>query len=821
MSYYPYKEIESKWQRIWEERGDYNTNFDSDKKKFYCLVMFSYPSALKLHIGHWYNYAPADSFARLKKMQGYNVFEPMGFDAFGLPAENFAVKKGVHPAISTLENIGYIRQQLKSIGAMYDWNREVITCVPEYYKWTQWLFLLLHKRGLAYQKQAPVNWCPQCQTVLANEQVLTSGECERCGTMVTKRDLKQWFFKITDYAERLLEGLDRIDWPAKTKTQQSNWIGKSEGAHIRFQLADVEGFIETFTTRADTLFGVTHIVLAPEHRLVSLLCKSEYKEAVDKYVSAAREQSDIERESLGREKTGVFTGSYVINPLSGDKVQVWVADYVLAHYGTGAVMAVPAHDQRDFEFTQKYNIPIKIVIQNPEGNLNATQMKEAYTDYGKLVNSGKFSGLDSTAGKKAVAEELAAIGQGGPATTYHLHDWLISRQRYWGAPIPIIHCDECGAVPVPEKELPVLLPQGNVDFKPKGKSPLAANRDFMETNCPKCGKPALRDPDTMDTFVCSSWYFLRYLSANDNDNIFDSNIVNKWLPVDQYIGGTEHINGHLLYSRFFTKVLYDEGLIDFDEPFKALRHQGTVTNKGAKMSKSKGNVVNPEDFINNYGSDVFRLYMMFMGDYEVGGDWSDEGIVGVERFASRIWRLYQDYYPVKVSSKGEIPSDLNRIFNFTIKSVKADIEDFKFNTAIARIMELVNALYNYIGSVKESDINSNFLKEILDTLPLIIAPLAPHLSEELWSMVSTGGNNSVFDNLWPEYDENALVVNSVEIAVQINGKLRAAIVIERNYKEDEAFKEAMKLEIIQKYLEGKTIIKKIFIPGKILNIVIK
>jgi len=829
MSSYPFETIEAKWRKIWQERGDYKIDLNSPKDKFYCLVMFSYPSALKLHIGHWYNFAPTDTFARLKRMEGYNVFEPMGFDAFGLPAENYAVKRGVHPGVTTEENVNFIREQLELIGAMYDWGREVNTSKPEYYKWTQWLFLFLFKRGLAYQKQAPVNWCPECQTVLANEQVIGEGECERCGSAVTKKDLKQWFFRITDYAERLLEGLNRLDWPKKSIIQQSNWIGRSEGANIKFPVVGGEESIEVFTTRADTLFGVTHLVLAPEHPLTLKLAASDRRQAVEEYVNIARQATDIERQSLGREKTGVFIGAYALNPINEEKVEVWAADYVLATYGTGAVMAVPGHDQRDFEFARKYGMGIKVVIQNREGSLKAEKMEEAYTEYGIMVNSGEFNGMDSKEGMLAVADKLAAIGQGGRSVTYHLHDWLISRQRYWGAPIPIIHCERCGAVPVPEKDLPVMLPGGEIDFKPKGKSPLAALSEYMNTVCPRCRGGAKRDADTMDTFVCSSWYFFRYLCTEIRDKIFNSEVVNRWMPVDQYVGGTEHINGHLLYSRFITKALFDAGLIEFDEPFSSLRHQGVITSGGWKMSKSKGNVVNPEEFIERYGSDVFRLYMMFMGDYEVGGDWSDEGIIGVARFVNRIWRLYEDYWPVNYgweagSGKHKAESEereLERILHSSIKSVREDINDFKFNTAIARVMELVNAIYGYVGITKRSELNGKLMKQVLATLPLIIAPLAPHLGEELWEKVQGGLTETVFDQSWPAYDEQALASETVEIAIQVNGKVRATLKMRKGAPEGEAAAEAYKLDNVQRHIGERTIVKKIYIQDKILNIVVK
>lgn len=820
MSDYNFREIEAKWRKIWEERGDYKINLESsDRPKCYCLVMFSYPSSLKLHIGHWYNYGPADSYARFKRMQGFNVFEPMGFDAFGLPAENYAVKQGVHPAITTAENVTHIREQLKQIGAMYDWSRQVNTSSPDYYKWTQWLFLKLFQRGLAYQKHAPVNWCPQCQTVLANEQVLNDVECERCGSRVTKRDLKQWFFRITEYADRLLEGLKHLDWPRKSVTQQSNWIGRSQGANIRFPIVGHNGYIETFTTRADTIYGVTHLVLAPEHPLVKEITLPEHWAEIERYIAEARETSDIERAALSREKAGVFTGAWVINPLSGERIPVWTADYVLAAYGTGAVMAVPGHDQRDFEFARKYGIPLKVVIQNPQASLSADDMDCAFTDYGVMVNSGEFDGLDSEEGMRAVADKLTGMGQGGSAVTYHLHDWLISRQRFWGAPIPIIHCGKCGAVPVPLDNLPVLLPEGDIDFKPRGKSPLSTVELFMNVPCPACGQPAKRDPDTMDTFVCSSWYFLRYICAERDDVPFDSGAVKRWMPVDRYVGGSEHINGHLLYSRFITKALYDDGLLNFDEPFTSLRHQGIITNRGAKMSKSRGNVVNPEEFIDLYGSDVFRLYLMFMGDYEQGGDWSDTGIVGIERFVNRIWRLYSDLWPV-VNGEGEVPAQLMRSLNFALKSVGEDIENFKFNTAISRIMELVNGIYVYIGEVEPQRRSAVFLKDCLMTLPLIIAPLAPHLGEELWSLAG-GVQTSVFDQKWPQYDPQALLEEEVEIAVQVNGRLRGTVKVPQGSPESDVAAAALEMEKVLRHTLDKKIVKRIFIEDRLLNIVVK
>ncbi|NLZ25835.1 MAG: leucine--tRNA ligase, partial [Clostridiales bacterium] len=620
-----YKQIEKKWQKIWEEKKLYSFDKSKADKKYYVLEMFSYPSGAKLHAGHWFNYGPSDTFARFKRMQGYEVFQPMGFDAFGLPAENYAIKTGIHPEDSTLKNIETMEGQLKAIGAMYDWDYEIKTCLPDYYKWTQWIFLQLYKHGLAYRKEAPVNWCPSCNTVLANEQVVDGG-CERCGTVITRRNLTQWFFKITAYSEELLNSLKDLDWPEKTKLMQTNWIGKSIGAEIEFAVKG-GGSFKVFTTRADTVFGVSYVVLAPEHELVEKITTPEMRAAVEAYQEECRKVSEIERLSTAREKTGVFTGAYAINPVNNKEVPIYIADYVLATYGTGAVMGVPSHDERDFVFANKYNLPIIRVIKGEEGKDDLP-----YTERGVMVNSAGFDGMDSEAAKEAIVEYLEKIGKGQKKINYRLRDWLVSRQRYWGAPIPVIHCEHCGIVPVPEKDLPVLLPY-NVDFKPDGKSPLLKCEEFMNTTCPVCGMPARRDPDTLDTFVCSSWYFLRYPDNKNDKEPFDKEWIDKMLPVDKYIGGAEHACMHLLYARFVTKALRDMGYLNFDEPFLSLVHQGTILGPdGQKMSKSRGNVVSPDERIKKYGSDIFRVFLMFCFSYTEGGPWNDNNFEGVQRF---------------------------------------------------------------------------------------------------------------------------------------------------------------------------------------------
>ncbi len=814
---YTFKEIEKKWRLNWQTSNVYRTNFSRKDKKLYCLVMFIYPSGDRMHIGHWYNYAPTDTWARFKRMQGYNVFEPIGYDAFGLPAENYAIKNNIHPAVSTAHNIKLIREQLKAMGAMYDWDCEINTSEPEYYKWTQWLFLQLYKNGLAYRKKAAANWCPGCKTVLANEQVV-DGHCERCDNEVLTRDLEQWFFKITQYAERLLEGHERIHWPEKTIAMQKNWIGKSVGAHIRFETDDGRQPIHVFTTRPDTLWGVTYMVLAPEHALVESLTTPENRSAVQEYIVQARKQKEIERMSTEKEKTGVFLGSYCINPVNGEKVPIWIADYVLVTYGTGAVMAVPAHDQRDFEFARKYGLPVKEVI-SPDGNPAQQKMEMAYEDPGIMINSAHFSGTPSKEGQARVIDYLKEKGVGDRQVNYKLRDWLISRQRYWGAPIPIIYCDSCGEVPLAEKDLPVLLPE-DVVFSGKGESPLSTSPTFVNAPCPRCGKSGRREIDTMDTFVCSSWYYLRFPTPHLSDKAFDKEMVDSWLPVDQYVGGAEHAVMHLLYARFFTKALYDFGLINFDEPFLRLVHQGTITNKGAKMSKSRGNVVNPDKFVDEYGSDTFRMYMMFMGSYEEGGDWSDEGIVGINRFLKRIWRIgWQILDNPPQGSESARYAKVLRQLHYAIKHATMDLERFHFNTSISRIMELVNEISLYVQDISPEQQNRGLATEILPGLVQILAPFAPHFSEELWQ--ACGNTNSIFDSRWPMHDENLLIEATVQLGVQINGKIRGQVEVAVDAPESQVIAITMADEKIKGYLDGKTVIKSVVVPKKLVSIVVK
>ncbi|MBL7093898.1 leucine--tRNA ligase [candidate division KSB1 bacterium] len=816
MSTYPFTEIEKKWQKKWEESKIYQADMENIKNKLYCLVFFIYPSGDKLHIGHWYNYGPTDTWARFKRMNGYNVLEPMGYDAFGLPAENYAIKMGVHPAKSTAENIQKIREQLKAIGAMYDWSKEINTSSPEYYRWTQWLFLQFYHNGLAYRKKAPVNWCTKCNTVLANEQVI-DGFCERCESEVIKRDLEQWFFKITDYAERLLEGHDRIDWPDKTIAMQKNWIGRSEGAQIKFKVENSDEDIEVFTTRPDTLFGVTYMVLAPEHPLVDKLTNEENQAAVENYIKETRKASEIDRTSTEREKTGVFTGAYAINPVNNKKVPIWIADYVLLTYGTGCVMAVPGHDTRDFEFAKKFDLTIIEVI-SPDGKAQDT-LEDAYVDEGIMINSGQFDGTPSKKGIKAVTESLATEGVGGEQINYKLRDWLISRQRYWGAPIPIVYCPDCGEVPIPEEDLPITLPE-KVDFSGAGESPLTTNSDFVNTTCPKCGGAAKREVDTMDTFVCSSWYFLRFPNPTMDDKAFDREIAKKWLPVDQYVGGAEHAVMHLLYARFFTKVLYDLKLIDFDEPFKRLVHQGVITKDGNKMSKSRGNVVNPDKFISEYGADTFRMYMMFMGSYTDGGDWSDEGITGIARFLNRVWRIIELLKENKAGGNETAKSkELERIRHYTIKMVTNDLERFQFNTAISRIMELVNAAYLYIQDVRIEEQNKDILDVLKETVAQLLAPFAPHFAEELWERI--GKPYTIFNSDWPEYDEEKTLKKTVPIVIQINGKVRSTIEAELDAEDSTVLDMALADEKVINYTDCKTIVKKIVVKNRLVNLVIK
>ncbi|WP_283701140.1 leucine--tRNA ligase [Clostridium perfringens] len=809
--------IDKKWQDKWAESGLYKFDPNKEGEKLYVLEMFSYPSGSQLHAGHWFNYGPVDSWARFKRMQGYNVFQPMGFDAFGLPAENFAIKTGIHPQDSTIKNIAKMEEQLKAMGAMFNWENEVVTCSPEYYKWTQWLFLKLYEKGLAYRKKAPVNWCPSCQTVLANEQVV-DGACERCSTEVTKKDLTQWFFKITDYADELLDKLDGLDWPEKTVSMQKHWIGRSTGSQVNFKVKDSDLNFDVFTTRVDTLCGVSYVVLAPENPLVDEIVSAEQKEAVENYKEEAKKQSDIERQSISREKTGVFTGAYAIHPLTGKEVPIWVGDYVLATYGTGAVMAVPAHDERDFAFAEKFNLPINRVIEAKDGS----ETNLPFCEHGILVNSGEFDGLTTDEAKEKIVEKLASMGLGEKKVNFRLRDWLVSRQRYWGAPIPVVYCEECGIVPVPESQLPVELPY-DVEFAPDGKSPLAKSEAFVNTTCPHCGKPARRETDTLDTFVCSSWYYLRYPDNKNTEAPFNPELINKMLPVDKYVGGPEHACMHLLYARFITKALRDMGYLNFDEPFTSLTHQGLILGPdGLKMSKSKGNTISPDDYIKEYGADVFRMYLMFGFAYTEGGAWSDDGIKSVNRFVERIERIIDTAR--EAISKGEnnkttmdkAEKELNYWRHNTIKSVTDDTDKLQFNTAIARMMEFINALSKY---TQEKEMNLDFLKDVVSDYLRLLAPFAPHFSEEQWSLL--GNSYSIFNEAWPKFDPKALVKDEVEIAIQVNGKIKNKIMVSSDLDEEGIKAAALADEKIIASTEGKTVVKVIVIKGRLVNIVVK
>ena len=796
--------IDKKWQDKWAESGLYKFDPNKEGEKLYVLEMFSYPSGSQLHAGHWFNYGPVDSWARFKRMQGYNVFQPMGFDAFGLPAENFAIKTGIHPQDSTIKN-------------MFNWENEVVTCSPEYYKWTQWLFLKLYEKGLAYRKKAPVNWCPSCQTVLANEQVV-DGACERCSTEVTQKDLTQWFFKITDYADELLDKLDGLDWPEKTVSMQKHWIGRSTGSQVNFKVKDSDLNFDVFTTRVDTLCGVSYVVLAPENPLVDEIVSAEQKEAVENYKEEAKKQSDIERQSISREKTGVFTGAYAIHPLTGKEVPIWVGDYVLATYGTGAVMAVPAHDERDFAFAEKFNLPINRVIEAKDGS----ETNLPFCEHGILVNSGEFDGLTTDEAKEKIVEKLASMGLGEKKVNFRLRDWLVSRQRYWGAPIPVVYCEECGIVPVPESQLPVELPY-DVEFAPDGKSPLAKSEAFVNTTCPHCGKPAKRETDTLDTFVCSSWYYLRYPDNKNTEAPFNPELINKMLPVDKYVGGPEHACMHLLYARFITKALRDMGYLNFDEPFTSLTHQGLILGPdGLKMSKSKGNTISPDDYIKEYGADVFRMYLMFGFAYTEGGAWSDDGIKSVNRFVERIERIIDTAR--EAISKGEnnkttmdkAEKELNYWRHNTIKSVTDDTDKLQFNTAIARMMEFINALSKY---TQEKEMNLDFLKDVVSDYLRLLAPFAPHFSEEQWNLL--GNSYSIFNEAWPKFDPKALVKDEVEIAIQVNGKIKNKIMVSSDLDEEGIKAAALADEKIIASTEGKTVVKVIVIKGRLVNMVVK
>ena len=818
---YNFSEIEKKWQTKWEEEDAFKVSEDTDKEKYYVLEMFPYPSG-KLHMGHVRNYSIGDVLARFKKMKGYNVLHPMGWDSFGLPAENAAIKHNVEPSVWTWNNIDEMRKQLKELGFSYDWDREVATCHPDYYRWMQWIFIQFYKKGLAYKKENPVNWCPDCQTVLANEQVV-DGVCERCGAPVGKKELSQWYFKITDYAERLLDNLEKLPgWPNKVKLMQKNWIGKSTGAEVTFEIEGFDKGLDIFTTRPDTLYGVTYMVLAPEHPyLRELITGSEYEEAVLAYVDKVQHMSDIERTSTTKEKTGEFIGRYCINPLTGKKVPIFISDYVLMDYGTGAIMAVPSHDQRDFDFAKAFDLEIIPVVDPENDKIDLNNLTEAFEAEGKLINSGKFDGMNNREAIVEITKYLEENGIGKKTVNYKLRDWLISRQRYWGTPIPMIHCDCCGWVPEKEENLPVMLPT-DVEFTGKGESPLATSKTFRDTTCPVCGKPAKRELDTMDTFLDSSWYFLRYCDARNKDEAFSKEKVDYWMNVDQYIGGVEHAILHLMYARFFQMALYDLGYVSQEEPFKNLLTQGMVIKDGAKMSKSLGNVVSPAEIIEKYGADTARLFILFAAPPERELDWSDKGVEGSYRFINRVYRMVYEYsqnfkdVPDTYEIKSEADKSMAYWMNYAIKKVSDDIgERFNFNTAISTIMEMVNEMYRY----KEGEVNPGLYGAAVKDLIIMLAPFVPHVAEEMWEHLGYGG--SVHQQEWPEYDESALVKDTVEIVVQINGKIKEKINIAGDSSREDMEKIAVENDKIKALTEGKNIVKIIAVPGKLINIVVK
>ncbi len=806
MSVYDFKSIEKKWQKAWDEKGQYKMDTrDTLKPKYYCLEMFPYPSG-KIHMGHVRNYSIGDVVARYKKMNGYNVLHPMGWDSFGLPAENAAIKNNIHPHVWTMSNIEEMKEQLSMLGLSYDWDKEVATSTPEYYKWTQKIFLEFYKAGLAYKRKSFVNWCPSCETVLANEQVV-QGQCERCDSLVEKKELEQWYFKTTEFSEELLADLDSLDgWPEKVKLMQKNWIGKSFGANVNFQLEGSDQEISVYTTRPDTIFGSTFMVLAPESQLArDLVAGTEYEPVLNEFLAKMHTMTQIEREAADLEKEGKFIGRYVINPLTGKKMPIWIANYVLADYGTGAVMGVAAHDDRDNDFAKKYDLEIIPVIDEDD----------------KMINSGQFDGMNKDEAFDKIIEKLEEMGKGNKKTNFRLRDWLISRQRYWGCPIPVIYCPDCGIVPVDEKDLPVLLPT-DVEFTGKGESPLASSKTFTECSCPKCGKPARREIDTMDTFVDSSWYYMRYADNMNSDRPFDTDVVNNWLPVDQYIGGVEHAILHLLYARWFTKAFKKLGWTSHDEPFKNLLTQGMVLMDGSKMSKSKGNTVSPVELVEKYGADTARLFILFAAPPERDLEWSEQGVEGCFKFLNRVYRLVDELAPVaklelEFGNLTKADKDMRAKTNNTLKKVTEDLNDkFGFNTAIAALMELINDLYKY----KElEDRNDAVIKEAIKAVVVILAPFAPHLGEELWLMI--GKEASVFDIGWPDYDKSAIQLDEVEIIVQVNGKVRNKINAPVGIDQDVMKNLALNDEKIKEFIEGKNVVKVIAIPSKLVNIVVK
>ena len=822
MEKYNPQEIESKWQKVWDAPNYYKTDIDNNKPKYYALEMFPYPSG-NLHMGHVRNYSIGDVVARYRSMAGFNVLHPMGFDAFGMPAENAAISHGVKPGDWTFANIKNMIRQQKQMGLAYDWDREVETCRADYYRWTQWLFELFYKRGLAYKKEASVNWCDTCGTVLANEQVI-DGKCWRCDHEVHKKNLAQWFFKITDYADELLKDLSKLEgWPERVKIMQENWIGRSEGAEFSLQVVDCDEKISVYTTRPDTIFGITFMALAVEHPLIEKIIAGKPNEAeIREFIKVTRNMSDMERTSSESEKRGIFTGAYCINPVNGRKVPIWITNYVLFEYGTGAVMGVPTHDERDWMFATKYNLDKILVIDNPAAPLKLSEMDNAYIEPGVLINSGEFNGVQNETAKSKIIDWLEAKKIGKRKVNYKLRDWLISRQRYWGAPIPVIYCDKCGEVLVPEEDLPVLLPD-DVEFKQGALSPLSTSKQFNDVKCPKCGGHAHRETDTMDTFICSSWYYLRYADPHNDKKPFDSDKVNYWNPVDQYIGGIEHAVLHLLYSRFFTKVLRDAGMLNYDEPFTNLLTQGMVIKDGAKMSKSLGNVVSPEEIIEKYGADTARLFILFAAPVERDLDWSDKGVEGSYRFLNRVWRILgifenaiksgaENYDAATLTDEEK---NLRRILHKTIKKVTEDLHDrFAFNTAISALMELVNAAHNF----QDKEINPNLAREFAKNLLILLAPFVPHISAELWSKFFAG---DVHKQNWAKFDAAAIAEDTVEIVVQINGKVREHITVANNLGKVELEKLAPTLPRVNELIGDKKIVKIIAVPNKLINIVVK
>lgn len=818
---YDFRSIEEKWQKFWADNDVFHTEEDPDKEKYYVLEMFPYPSG-KLHMGHVRNYSIGDVTARYMKMKGYNVLHPMGWDSFGLPAENAAIKNNARPDVWTHDNINEMRDQLNALGLSYDWEREVMTCREDYYRWTQWLFIQFFNKGLAYKKQNPVNWCPSCQTVLANEQVV-DGVCERCKSPVGKKDLSQWYLKITDYAQRLLDDLEKLPgWPEKVKLMQKNWIGRSEGAEVDFEIEDFDKKLTVYTTRPDTLYGVTCMILSPEHPFVKELVKPEYQADVDAFMEKLQYLSDIDRNATTLEKEGCFIGRYAFNPLTGKRVPVYIANYVLMDYGTGAIMAVPAHDERDFDFAKKYDIEIIPVVdpQDPEIDLN--DLKSAFVAEGIMINSDQFNGMNNREAIRKIIDHIEEKGLGHRSVNFRLRDWLISRQRYWGVPIPIVHCDDCGFVAEKDENLPILLPQ-DVEFTGKGKSPLTTSKTFGNCSCPKCGKPAVREMDTMDTFVDSSWYFLRYTDAQNDKEAFNREKADYWMNVDQYVGGVEHAILHLLYARFFTKVLHDIGLVEAEEPFRNLLTQGMVLMDGKKMSKSVGNVVSPEEIINKFGSDTARLFILFAAPPERDLEWSETGVEGSYRFLNRVWRIVLDVIEGDDGSfSGEIKTEADKSLNFqknkTIKKVTDSMSGgrFGFNTAISAIMELVNEMYRY-KELEGADMA--LMKECCEKLVVILSPFVPHIGEELWQRL--GHDTSVYFETWPEFDESALILDTVEIVVQINGKVKQRMVVPAGLSREELSELAAADEKVIAQIDGRDVKKVIAVPGKLVNIVVK